>query len=730
MIKKLSIAALALLFCAGARANGDERPKIGLVLGGGGALGFAHVGVIRVLEELQVPIDYIGGTSMGAIVAGMYASGMSPDEMERSFTELDWWDVLKDQSPHQYLVYRRKEDDRRLMGAEVGFNHAQLQFRPGMAHGQKLDNILETFALNSTGITDFDQLNIPYRAVATDLRRRESVVLDSGSLARAMRASMAVPGAFTPVRMDDRVFVDGGIFNNIPVDVVRAMGADIIIAVDVGASGAEKSDQSDFRSLPEVVGRTYIIMQRPNQEKQLARADLVIQPDLTDYSSTHFHKSAEIIPCGTAAAEQLKDELRAYTVDDSEYAAFLEKQRLKHESQIVINDIRIMDNSGVAEESIRFRVHSTEGPLDLDMVNRDLRRIYGMGGFQTVTYDVQPNGDAYALIYHTQEKYWGPGFLHFGMKFESATDTSMLWSLLLNYTRTQLNDFGGEVRLDLEGGGHKRKLHTEWYQPFVRSGRFFIAPSATLMDEDIDIYSDDQVIAEVDLKQILGRLDFGISGFQYGEIRIGLFGGHVWEKGQSGFIPLGELDDHVAGISARFELDQLDDPFFPNKGYQVTLQGDFAKKELGSGHSYNRLEASARLPLSLGRHTLIPRVRGGSSFGTQLPFYSTFHLGGMDSFAGYGPYQQFGNYYGVISLGYRFRLGRLPPTLGNGVFALARLDAGNAWDAPDDADIKDLNFGGLVGVGADTAIGRFVLSMGKAEELNHVRLYLSVGNDF
>ena len=240
---------------------------------------------------------------MGAIVGGMYASGMSPDEIERQFISLNWWEVLKDRSPHQFLDYRRKLDDKRFMGTEFGLKDWSFAFSPGVAYGQKLNNVLESFSINSAGITDFDQLNIPYRAVATDLRSGTSVALDSGNLAEAMRASMAVPGAFTPVRKDGMVLVDGGILNNMPVEVVKGMGADIIIAVDVGACSAARRADSDFYSLGDVVGRTYSLMQRTEQEKQLVMADLVIAPDLSDASASQFHRAAKIIPTGRKAAD-------------------------------------------------------------------------------------------------------------------------------------------------------------------------------------------------------------------------------------------------------------------------------------------------------------------------------------------------------------------------------------------------------------------------------------------
>lgn len=730
MIKKLFILSLTLWTGFNTISAEEGRPKIGLVLGGGGALGFAHIGVIQELEKMQIPIDYIGGTSMGAIVAGMYASGMSPQEMEHSFTQLDWWDVLKDQSPHQYLVYRRKQDDKRFVGAELGFNDWTLRFRPGMAYGQKLNNVIETFALNSTGITDFDQLNIPYRAVASDLRKGESVVLKSGNLALAMRASMAVPGAFTPVRMGDQIFVDGGIFNNMPVDVVKSMGADIIIAVDVGASGVAKSEKNDFQSLPEVIGRTYTIMQRPGQEEQLKNANIVIQPDLQNFSPSHFHRSSEIIPEGRSSTLNNRKKLQRLVVSREAYAAFLKKQRAKHETSIIINDIKIEGNRKVSTGSVRYRVKAKKGPLNLDTVNRDLRRIYGMGDFQTVSYDLEPNGDDYALVYNAQEKYWGPGFLHLGMKFEMGSDTSMLWSILLNYTRTLINQRGGEIRVDLEGGGYRRGVHTEWYQPINNSGRFFVAPAITALDEDINFYQGDTVFAEVEQQRVFGNLDIGISGFEFGEFRVGILGGRAWDEGRSGLISLGEINDNVVGVKTRLVIDQLDDVFFPSKGFQLMLDGLFSNEQLGSDRSYDRVDGKAVFPVTFGRHTLISSISGGSSFGTDLPFYSAFFLGGMDSFAGYAPYQILGNYYGLCSLGYRYRIGRLPPTLGDGIFASARFDAGNAWLDKGDVKIKNLEYGALIGIGTDTVIGRISLSVGKAHELKNVRFYMSIGNTF
>ncbi|MDF7798336.1 patatin-like phospholipase family protein [Pontiellaceae bacterium B1224] len=730
MIKRVFISVFCIVITASASSTEEERPKIGLVLGGGGALGFAHIGVLKELEEQQIPIDYIGGTSMGAIVAGMYASGMSPDEIEKQFTSLNWWDVLKDGSQMQYMVYRRKQDYKRYLGLEVGFNHLKFLFPPGMSYGQKLNNVLENFSLNSAGITDFDDLNIPYRAVATDLLKGESVVLKSGSLARAMRASMAVPGVFTPVRMDGCVYVDGGILDNIPVDVVRNMGADYIIAVDVGASAAELSQQSDFQSLGSVLGRTYTLMKRPEQERQLESSDLVIEPDLVEFSAGAFQMVAEIIPVGLEAAKKKAKQLETLSVSEADFQTYLKKQRRVRKTEIEIKSIQVAGNKTVPDARIRYRIQSTEGPIDLNTVYDDVSRIYGMELFQTVSYELKPNGEGYDLTYDAIDKFWGPAYLHFGMKLETSSETSLLWAMLLDYTHTQLNAYGGEIRFEIEGGGLVRGVGAEWYQPLSRGGRFFIAPAIELSDDLINIYSDNNIVAEVDQDSIIGRLDAGISAFEYGEVRIGIQGGHVWDSGNSGIIALPEVDDTVVGITTQVRLNQLNDPYFPTKGYEVAFNGFFTREELGSDQTFSRIDFGATAPLTFGRHTFTPTFSAGSSLGTDLPFYATFHLGGMDNFAGYAPYQLFGNYYGLVSLGYRYRMMRLPPTYGDGVFAILRMDVGNVWQDSDDISVKNTNIGALAGLGADTIIGRIIVGIGKAEEVSDPHVYLSIGNTF
>lgn len=706
----------------------ESRPKVGLVLAGGGALGITHAGVLKELEQLQIPIDYIGGTSMGAVVAGMYASGMSPEEIEERFTTLDWSYVLHDQSPYALLEYRKKLDYKHFMGAEFGLKRWKVQRAPGIAYGQKLNNVISTFAMNSIGIQDFDQLNIPYRAVATDLVSGKSIVFKSGDLSKVMRASMSVPGVFTPIKMDGMVLVDGGVLDNVPVDVVKAMGADIIIAVDLGAT-----DQpiTDFDSLNNVLLQSYNVMQRPSQIEQLSRADVVITPFLPGISSADFKKAKQIIPLGQEAAKKMHDSLVLYSVDTDIFDEYLKNQRKKHVNDVQVSSIEITGNERVSEAFIRERVHAKEGLFDLATVDQDLNRIYGMGNFQTVNYVLSPSSsNEYHLAYDVVEKFWGPAYLRFGTKITTTSDSTALWSLLLHYTQTGINSLGGEIRVNLEGGGYKRFVSAEWYQPVSTAGRFFVAPTAFYLSEDVDSYltSSSGVTYNLDRRRTYGALDLGYSFLNYGVFRVGLIGGHASVMGAPPVLAQ-KVSDSVVGISSHLRINQLDDPIFPTKGYQIDLDGLFVSEEIGSSESFSKVNLHVNLPFSVRKHTLSTMLALGSSLGTDLPMYESFYIGGIYEFAGTAPYQFHGNYYGVGTLFYRYQLAQLPSGFGEKLYLLVRGDVGNAWDSTSDINAKDLTYGSLVGVGMNTVLGTCTLAIGKADHIKP-RIYFSIGNLF
>ena len=711
-------------------AGEATRPKIGLVLGGGGAKGFAHIGVLRVLEEMQIPIDYVAGTSMGAIIGALYSCGMSPDEIESFLESLNWWDVLSDKTPRRELDFRMKQDDQRyLFDLELGLKGLRIRMPTGFASGQKFNNLMQSVTLRAAGAADFDQLPIPFRAVATDLRTGEKVVLDHGNLATAMRASMAVPGAFTPVEIDGRRLVDGGLADNIPVSVARAMGADIILAVDVGASAVEDS-QEKLDSLSGIMGQTYNLMRRPGQVEALKDADVVIEPDLGGFSASAFQLVSGIVPTGEQATRGLAAQLEAYRVDDADYQAYLQRQRRPAPSALPVSSVQVTGNQRVDVRRIRGRIHSQAGePLDLDAVSLDLMRIYGIGDFERVMFRVNPAGEqANELEYAVKEKPWGPTYLRFGLRLQSNFANDADWQMLLNLTRMNLNRLGGESRTDLEFGSESR-VFSEFYQPLDFRGLWFVAPSVEYTSELQDLYDGDNRVADYEVDVFTGQLDLGIQFRHYAELRAGPF----WSDGsatvKTGDSELPDVDETVAGVKISLIADRQDRTLFAREGYYLSLESMLARKGLGSDRAFDKISLEYRQYASFGDHTLTFQSRLGTSLDSDLPVYAEYLLGGPHGFAGLDEGQLRGAEAGVISPGYRYRISRLPPSLGQGLYTMFRFDVGNVWDDTGDISANDLLLGGAVGLGADTLLGPAYLGYGLAEG-SRSRFYLSLGTAF
>ncbi len=704
--------------------------KIGVVLGGGGALGFAHVGVLRTLEENRVPIDYIAGTSMGSIVAGLYASGMSPDEIEAFFCNVDWWDILKDKTARRKRHFRRKRDDARyLMDVELGFKGARLTFPSGFASGQKFNNVMQTLTVNSVGAANFDELNIPYRAVATDLKRGVPVILDRGNLATAMRASMAVPGVFTPVELDGRLLVDGGIVNNIPVDVVRGMGADIIIAVDVGAWQEQAPEDLQLDTLADIVAQTYLIVQRPGQREQVASADVLIEPDLTGFSASGFHQAAPIIAKGGEAAEGKLADIRKLSVSEEQYKKFIRKQRKVKNKEIRLSSIDIEENVFVDERRIRARLSAEQGEIfDSAELETDLAYLYGFGDFQSVNYQITPEGEEHKLTVFCKEKPWGPRFIRFGLRLESDVSGNTSWSGLLNFSRRSANRLGGEIDVDIEFGTD-RGVMLEWYQPLDFDGHTFVAPRLDYRNELQGLYEDGDRIADYEVETFEAGLDLGWQFGAHAELRIGPFWHGIDAEIETGDSDLPTASDGVGGVRCQFIIDRLDKVVFSRDGYLLAILGSVSPEGMGADEQFERASLGFRSFASHGDHTLITRLSGGTSFGGDLPEYAEYELGGVRSLGGLAEGQLRGDYFALASLGYRCRLGKLAPSLGEGVYLTARLDAGNTWDEGEDIEAEDLLFGGIVGLGTETVLGPISLAYGHAEG-GQSRFYFSLGSIF
>ncbi|MFH0878258.1 MAG: BamA/TamA family outer membrane protein, partial [Lentisphaerota bacterium] len=555
------------------------------------------------------------------------------------------------------------------------------------------------------------------------------VVLTNGNLATAMRASMAVPGAFTPVLIDGKLLIDGGIVDNLPVDVVRAMGADIVIAVDVGKLASEATTKWKYESVTEILSRTYEIIRRPDQDRMALTADILIAPDVSMFGASDFQGAASIIPAGVPAANAVSNQLKALVVDTETYQAYLDRQRRKNTQSMILKSVKVMGNQLVSTPVILAQIHvHTNEPVQVKSIETDMARIYGLGDFQNVTYELQPEAGGDELIIHAQEKYWGPGYLRFGLRLESDFDHGATWGALLNYSRRRLNALGGEIQLDLKGGSDQ-EINLEWFQPLNYSSTLFIAPALNSQSTMISFYSNDYRIAQYERKDRNVELDIGSQLTDWGEIRAGLYYGNLEVNRKTGSSDLPNAEETIAAWTTRFTLDRLDDPVFSTKGFYLTLEGFFADEHLGGDRTYSKLMSQGSIVKTLGRHTLSAGGSVGHSLGSDVPLYDQFHLGGFGTLPGLNPGQLRGPYFALGNIGYRYKWGTLPPSLGDGVYYLLRWSAGNAWKNSSDIKLDDLVTSIATGLGADTALGPMLVAVGLAER-ETLSYFFSVGTVF
>lgn len=704
-----------------------SRPKIGLALSGGGARGAAHIGVLRVLEEFHVPVDYIAGTSMGAIVGGLYATGMSPDEIEKAIEGMDWGLILTGKPPRRDLSFRRKEDEFHYSGdLEMGLKGGSVAVPMGFISGQNFEFALSKLTLSVAKVSDFDQLPIPFRCTATDIVTGESIVLSKGNLALAIRASMSLPGIFPPVDLDGRLLVDGGIMDNLPVDVVKAMGADIVIAVNIGTPPAKREELNSYFA---ITGQMVSILQEGSILQRAKMADLLIQPDLQGISMTAYEKMGQAVAQGTAAAEAMAGPLRRYAVPTETYLARLARQRGKATPPLVIDEVQLEGADSVDRRAAERRITVKPGqPLDLKELQRNLTNIWDLGDYESVTFQVRDDAGKTHLFINALPKQWGPNYLKVGLNLQTDLSGHSYFNVLAGVTKSRINALGAEWRNDLQVG-RTNFLFSEFYQPLNYRGRYFVSAWGELRYDLQDIYLDDDRVAQYAIRQPQVGVDLGLSLGKYGEIRVGPVWRHIRAFPDVGFSILPSLDENASGVRALYLADQLDNANFPNAGRYSTLSYFQGLRGLGGEVDYKRAELSHMEFFKLGRNVIEARIAGGSSFGTPLPAFGQFLLGGLFSFSGYKEGQLRGNYYGTLRLGYYYRTTNLPAALGRGVYLGGFLDAGNAWWQSSDVSASNLRCAATLFMGIDTRLGPFYLAYGHAKDGNN-SVYLSLGRSF
>ncbi len=717
----------AVLLCAAFAASAAERPRICLVLSGGGARGAAHIGVLKVLEEYRVPIDCIAGTSMGALVGAAYATGMSVAEMEKLVNELSTEALFKERPPRQELSVRRKQEDQlNLVGPEIGVRDGQLYLQKGFATGIQLETVLRRIS-RVKGYQRFDDLPIPFRAVATDLVTGRLIVFGEGELAAVMRASMSVPGFIAPTEIGDMLLIDGGLTNNLPVNIAREMHADVIVAVNLGTPLLERKH---LGSIVGVSAQMIFILTEQNVQASIAtlgEKDVLIEPQLGEFSFGDFDNMDKTLPIGEAAARKAQGFLRRLTLEPGEYAALRAKQGAPRAPDVrVVDAIRFEDLHRVNPEALARLLDTKPGkPLDAALHDRDIRRMYGTGDFESINYKLVEEGGKNILNIEAVEKAWGPGYLRFGVGLRYDFEGDSYFDLLASYRRTWLNSRGLEWRTDL-ALGRTTGILTELYQPFAAGSPFFVAPYVDARQFPVDIFDGNRRFARLLFRYARLGTDLGVQFGQYGEARAGVLAGTLGARLDTGPPELGEGPNTVrqGAFTARLFFDQIDSMAFPRHGAVGRLDLYASRRGLGAEDSYTKVSGLGDIARSFGDSTFTLGFAAGRKTGkSEVPDYDLFQLGGFLRLSGYPTNALVGDQFQFVRLLHYHRIAR--QTLLEGVYAGFSLEAGKVGGPLFPSQTQDWIRAGSIYLGLDTFLGPLYLGLGRAQPgYNAFYLYL------
>lgn len=690
---------------------------VGLVLGGGGARGAAHIGVLKVMERERIPVCRIAGTSMGAIVGGLYASGYTTDELETLINTLDWAELFVDDPPREQQPMRRKDGDfRYLLDLEIGYADGKVVLPGGLVQGQKLLILLRRLTLSAWDVHDFDDLPIPFRAIAADIRNGDKIVFDHGDLALAIRSSMSVPGAFAPLRVDGRLLVDGGMVDNVPIDVVRDMGAHRLIVVDVGSP---LRDEADLTNPVAIMDQMIGALMKEKTERQLATLqpdDVLIRPELGDITASQFNRGREAIEVGEAAAEQALPQLRRYSVDAASYAAYRERQRKRDFDPALIAFLDVgRGQSLAATQSVQRALHEQVGrPLDVESLERDLGSAYGANHFQQLDYRLVQRGNQRGLEIHPTERPWSV-FGKMGFQLNDDFNGRNSYLISAEITATNLNRWGAEW-LNIIRAGLVSGLHSEFHQPLGGSGRFYLQPSLDLQNESFPLWRDGEQLAEYRVNQRALGLAVGYSP----DPRFRLSADLVWGRDRGQRLIGNPIDfqrdkQRFAGIIYNATWDSLDSIDFPTHGARISaeyrsyqdignadVEGDVASLSIDWAHAWGRY------------HLLLGTYLASAVDDTQA-FRTAQFLGGFLNLSGFHERALFGNQSALLrAVAYR-RTGDTSRLFSLPVFVGSSLELGNVWVNRGAVDAGDLILAGSLFAGVDTPLGPMFLAYGYNE---------------
>ncbi len=700
-------------------AVATPRPRVGLVLGGGGAKGAAHVGVLQVLDEMHIPVDCIVGTSMGALVGGIYASGKSAKEVDSLVRKIDWRETLAFASLREELPMRRKQAGITYSNSlEFGIRNGGIAAPSGFINSQHVEQTIRKLAHTASAKDDFDQLPIPFRAVATDMQSGEMVVFDHGDLSLAMRASMAVPGVFSPTVVEDRVLGDGGLVRNLPVDVARSSCADVVIAVWLRTP---TPDRDMLLSPLALISRSLDVVIDSNVRQQLdalTERDVAIAIDMRDIGSADFDRIEQAIPLGQTAARAHEAELARFAVPPAEYSAWRKSKLAEQTASTRLADVRIKRlervNANYVESSLEIKPGMTVNDRKLD---DQVAEVFALGDFESVSYRLRGDPARALLEIDAVEKSWGPRFLRFDLGLAASSEGETPFVLRGDYLHHWINHAGGEIHGAAQLG-RTTLLEASLYQPIDVRHEWFVEPAVHLQRSLEDVYLDGDTVARMDLRQAYGQLDFGRTFGRSVELRLGLRGGTARTEPDIAVPGLIATSNEAQNAwTAKAIYDTRNTPLLPTRGWLARIDYLHSATALGSHSNYERLDALVQTALSYRHDVVILALAGGTSFDTALPPNHIFTLGGPGSFPGFRIGELRGAQYWTGSISYLRKIADISQLFGQALYLGIQAQAGAMEELalPSDSSLYDGTlYSGSVFVTGRTPIGPLTVSIGVA----------------
>lgn len=702
-----------------------SRPTIGLALEGGGALGEAHIGVLKWFEEHHIPIDYLAGTSMGGQVGGLYATGKSSAQLEDMLKHADWSLLLGGETPYQDLSFRRKEDARDIPNSiQIGLkNGATLP--SALNSGQQVNLLIDRQTLPYSTIHSFDDLPIPFRCVSTELVSGNAYVFSSGSLSEAMRATVSIPGVFAPVRRNNQIFVDGGLVDNLPTDVVRKMGEDVVIGIHLQiAPASAKEIQSAFS----ILGRSVELVIADTEIRGMAGADLLVKVDVEKFSTMDYEKTDQFIAAGYRAAQEKAAILKPYELDDKAWSAYLQGKNSRLRTRVGVPQfLKVEGIKGENADNVKKFLSPLIGkPIEQPDLEQLLTRLTGIGLYDSVSYQMIREDDKDGLLIYVHEKSYAPPTLRPGIVLDGTQTDDVTFTAVARLTFMDVAGYRSEWRTDFQFG-QTYGFQTDLYRPFQPLGRWFVDPFLDARQFTFLIYKKSDPRADYRMDDVLGGADIGYAISHFSEIRAGYGVGYNNEFLRLGTPEFASLNGRVGALHMRYVLDHTNDPVIPTRGYYVQSNFYFYDTYPDATQAFPSLTTTIQWFQPIHKDSIFAIGTGGTTFGYRNTGDPQFFLGGVGRLTAYGLNELEGNQFFIGRLGYLRQIATLPTFVGKAAYLIGYGEVGKMYGDPFGA--PRLSGDGAAGLIADTAFGPVFIG-GSVGDTGHYKWFFQLGRVF